>query len=245
MNNTSLPSQLYAAEERSNKSINLTVNEREFKAGEIVEIPISNENAGELNSLQMSFGFNKGNLSYEGFANNNIQMSEENFSYLLLNQGILSASWNTNVSNKVEAGQPLFTLKFKALRSGKLSESLYMTPEGISAEATTENDEIQKVDLKFIQNGIAMDSKLELYQNYPNPRDIYTQIGFNLPQATTATIKVYDASGKLLRSINGTYQKGYNQVSLEGDDLISSGVLYYELSSPLGTATRKMVVMNK
>ena len=245
VNNTSLPSQLYAAEERSNKSINLTVNEREFKAGEIVEIPISNENAGELNSLQLSLGFSKGNLSFEGFANNNIQMSEENFSYLLLNQGILSASWNTNVSNKVEAGQPLFTLKFKALRSGKLSESLYMTPEGISAEATTENDEIQKVELKFIQNGIAMDSKLELYQNYPNPWDIYTQIGFNLPKPTTATIKVYDASGKLLRSISGTYQKGYNQVSLEGDDLISSGVLYYELSSPLGTATRKMVVMNK
>ena len=94
VNNTSLPSQLYAAEERSNKSINLTVNEREFKAGEIVEIPISNENAGELNSLQLSLGFSKGNLSYEGFANNNIQMSEENFSYLLLNQGILSASWN-------------------------------------------------------------------------------------------------------------------------------------------------------
>ena len=82
-----------------------------------------------------------------------------------------------------------------------------------------------------------------LHQNIPNPFTDETAIGFVLPQAESAMISVYDVTGRLIRSIEGDFVKGFNQVQFRKADLGVSGILYYRLNAGAFTAARKMVVM--
>ena len=80
-------------------------------------------------------------------------------------------------------------------------------------------------------------------QNTPNPFNGETVIGFTLPQAGFATLKVMDIQGKVLKQIEGDYTKGYNQISLNAKELGATGVLHYQLESAEHTATRKMIII--
>ncbi len=68
-------------------------------------------------------------------------------------------------------------------------------------------------------------------------------IGFNLPEATEATIKVNDVTGRLLKVIEGEFAKGYNQITLNSGDLGAKGVLSYTVETAEYTATKKMIVV--
>jgi hypothetical protein len=84
----------------------------------------------------------------------------------------------------------------------------------------------------------------ELYQNRPNPFRLSTVIGFELPKAMEATITVYDVTGKVLRSVEGDFIKGYNQVEFKRTEFDVQGVLFYQLDTKEFTATRNMVIID-
>ncbi|MEM9918197.1 MAG: T9SS type A sorting domain-containing protein, partial [Bacteroidota bacterium] len=86
-------------------------------------------------------------------------------------------------------------------------------------------------------------NEFALYQNVPNPFKDETVVGFVLPQAASASITIYDVSGKVLRLIEGEYVKGYNEVSINRSDLSGAGVLYYTLETADYSATKKMIVL--
>src|SRR5690606_24781811 len=109
-------------------------------------------------------------------------------------------------------------------------------------EETASGLELLDVQLEFA-NGASATATFELYQNVPNPFSGQTTIGFNLPEASAATLTVFDLSGKLLHSINGKFVKGYNEVQMDGKVLPQSGVLYYRLETSSHTSTRKMVLV--
>ncbi len=83
----------------------------------------------------------------------------------------------------------------------------------------------------------------ELYQNIPNPFVTQTLIGFHLPEAASATLRVYDEVGKLVHEQQGDFAKGYNAFAIDANLVISqgTGILYYNLETAKYTATRKMI----
>ena len=81
----------------------------------------------------------------------------------------------------------------------------------------------------------------ELYQNQPNPFANRTSIGFFLPEATEATLTVFDESGRVVYRQSGTFSKGENLISLERALINTTGVLYYKLETATDSATRKMI----
>jgi hypothetical protein len=83
----------------------------------------------------------------------------------------------------------------------------------------------------------------ELYQNQPNPFVNKTAIGFHLPEATTATLTVYDETGRVVFTQKGDYAKGYNALSLDRALLSTRGVMYYTLETATASATKKMIQM--
>ncbi len=91
--------------------------------------------------------------------------------------------------------------------------------------------------------GIAPNGYL-LEQNRPNPFREETTIGFVLPEAMTATLTVYDVTGRVLRSIKGDYAKGYQTVQLLKQNLAGHAILYYRLDAKDFTATKKMILVN-
>ena len=82
-----------------------------------------------------------------------------------------------------------------------------------------------------------------MLQNQPNPFKDETVIGFTLPEATIATLTIYDVSGRVLKQIKGDYAKGYNEESINRSELSGTGVLYYTLETADDSATKKMIVV--
>ena len=83
-----------------------------------------------------------------------------------------------------------------------------------------------------------------MFQNEPNPFKGETVVRFTLPEAMTATLTVFDVTGKVVHLVEGDYSAGYNEVKLRQKDLSNTGVLYYRLDADDFTATKKMVVID-
>jgi hypothetical protein len=84
----------------------------------------------------------------------------------------------------------------------------------------------------------------ELYQNMPNPFKAQTLIGFNMIESGSASLQIFDAAGKILKSVEANYPKGYNEVTIERNELSVTGTLYYTLESASFSQTKKMILVD-
>jgi len=89
--------------------------------------------------------------------------------------------------------------------------------------------------------GSAAVSNYALYQNFPNPFNPATQIGFDLPQSGSVKLNVYDPTGRHVTTlVNGTMSAGHHMVAFDARSL-PSGIYLYKLAAAEYTATRKML----
>lgn len=98
----------------------------------------------------------------------------------------------------------------------------------------------------------ATPARLNLLQNVPNPFNPRTAIEFELPSRTTVELSVYDARGRLVRTlVNGELREGsytgnhaviWNGTNDAGK-AVSSGVYFYRLRADAEILTRKMVLV--
>lgn len=83
----------------------------------------------------------------------------------------------------------------------------------------------------------------ELSQNYPNPFNPNTVIKFSLPENSFVTLKIYDNTGALVKTLlNQEMNPGNHEVSFSGNSL-ASGVYFYRLECDKFTQTRKMILI--
>jgi hypothetical protein len=82
-----------------------------------------------------------------------------------------------------------------------------------------------------------------LHQNYPNPFNPATSITFDLVDAGTVSLTVYNSLGQTVATLaNGHVEAGRHTVEFNGNDL-TSGLYFYRLTASDFTAIRKMVLM--
>ena len=92
----------------------------------------------------------------------------------------------------------------------------------------------------------------QLLQNYPNPFNPETWIPFFLASTSQVTIKIYDATGMLVRQLDlgylmpGRYLNHENAAYWDGKNRygepVASGIYFYTLSTASFHATRKMII---
>jgi len=152
-------------------------------------------------------------------------------------EGLLALSW----IGAVEAGQPLFSLAFRALADGRLSDWLSMGHQLLRAEAYTGQDEPVQLALQFSASAPAVG--FELLQNIPNPFQGVTAIGFYLPEPGPAVITIVDITGKLFKQLRLDGTAGYNQVLLHRRELPAAGLLVYTVEAAGFRASRKMLAL--
>lgn len=88
----------------------------------------------------------------------------------------------------------------------------------------------------------------DLAQNVPNPFNPTTVIDFTLPQAQHVQLIVYDAGGRVVRTlVNETRDRGTSSVVWDARDSagarVSTGVYFYRLVAGDFTQARKMVLL--
>ena len=84
-----------------------------------------------------------------------------------------------------------------------------------------------------------------LYQTYPNPFNADTQIEFSLAKPGYTTLKIYNTTGQLVRTlVDGHLDARAHKVRWDGrnrnGELAASGVYFYRLASGTFAETRKM-----
>jgi len=181
-------------------------------------------------------------VNVEGNVSN---LNEGNFGLAMLNEGVITTSWNEAAGLSLDNDEVIFTVTFVANETVVLSEALSVSSNYTVAEAYAKDGSLMNVSLSFNSGSVATSAAFDLYQNSPNPFRNETIIGFNLPTAQAATVTVYDVSGRVLKLVEGDFAQGYNEVSLNAAELAATGVLYYTLETATDSATKKMILIKK
>ena len=132
-------------------------------------------------------------------------------------------------------------MKFISTTEGNLSTMMSIGSEITEAEAYHESGkdaDIMDVELTFGElPTVATGVEFALFQNEPNPFVDRTNIGFTLPEAMDAKLTVFDVTGKIVKMVEGEYEAGYNEITLQQQDLGTTGMLYYRLDAGHVSAT--------
>jgi ribosome-associated toxin RatA of RatAB toxin-antitoxin module len=98
-----------------------------------------------------------------------------------------------------------------------------------------------------IQGNAITPETYALFSNYPNPFADITQIRWQIPVSTRVTISVYDATGRMIKSLvngehnAGTYTSSWNRTDERGQK-VAAGVYFYELRTEKFTQRNKMIL---
>jgi hypothetical protein len=203
------------------------VEDRAVKAGEVFTLNF--KGAERVQGYQFTMNFN--GLQVQDITPG-AKMNMDNF-------GVFADAITTSVDGESNE----FAVTFRATKAGQISQMLGVSSRITKAEAYTLTND--RMDVAFRFNGAAgsviSGVGFELYQNQPNPFVNKTFIGFHLPEATSATLRIFDETGRMVFTQNGDFAKGYNTISVDRALLNTTGVLYYTLETATDSATKKMI----
>jgi photosystem II stability/assembly factor-like uncharacterized protein len=182
-------------------------------------------------------GGNWSSISFSSVPNtsiNTIKFMDENTGWCSSDKGIyLSTNGGVNwISQYVLAGSGgIYDFDFAGRDSGWASSQnrLLKTVNGNAISVT--------------QISSYTPAKFSLKQNYPNPFNPATKISFNIKNATFASLKVFDMTGKEVKNlVNENVGAGSYEIDFDGSDL-NSGVYFYTLKTNEFTETKKMMLV--
>ena len=96
-------------------------------------------------------------------------------------------------------------------------------------------------------------TQTQLLANYPNPFNPETWIPYHLSQDSEVVVRIYDTTGKIVRTLDlgfqsfgyyvGRDKSAYWDGRTENGELVSSGTYFYQLETDQYSETRKMVIL--
>ncbi len=247
VNGSAIPNMVLGSTTRNAEgNLTLVANEMMASRGEAFTVDFTADNFDNVLGYQFTLDFDATSMDMVEIIPGTLKgLTTDNFGLSMLNDGIITTSWHNAEKVSVKSTEVLFSIEFKAISDLKLSDVISISSEVTRAEAYNGNADLLDVDLGInTENGVVTNAVFELLQNSPNPFKGETLIGFSLPKATPATLSIMDVSGKLLKTIEGDFVKGYNEVKLNSSQFEGAGVLYYQLDTPTDTATKKMILID-
>lgn len=105
----------------------------------------------------------------------------------------------------------------------------------------TLSTETQAVDNETLQS---IPTEYKLYENYPNPFNPSTTIRFDIPEATTVSIDIYDIRGQRVAAVlNGKHvEPGSYEMNFDASRL-STGIYLYRITAGSYRSVKKMMLM--
>lgn len=221
----------------------MTQNMVSGKEGDIVEVSMSLNNM-EIAGAQFSIGFDPAQVELIDAKANGLNASDDNFNFRNVGDGIIHFSWNSYAP--IQLSGDVMTLRFRLTNAMDHQSVLRLVQHGIRPEVYTQAGgqfEVKSLKLDSRSAGSNAEGLFEVFQNIPNPFNAATVIGFNLPEASDVTFKVFDVTGKVLFQQQDPYKKGYNIINFDADKISTTGILYYMIETNKYSATKKMIII--
>jgi hypothetical protein len=241
VNGSAAPNNLLGTASRNvDGTLVFNLENKKVKTGETFRIDFK---AKDFNAIGYQFALEFKDLTLLDVESKLENLNETNFGFTKVDEEILTTSWNNSSAVKVADDEVLFSLKFYANANTQLSDALILTNRYTTAEAYSDQSALFEVKLNYT-GGTINASAFVLYQNTPNPFKNETAIGFNLPEASTLSLKIFDVTGRVLKLIEGDFAKGYHEVKIKNSELNGTGILYYQMETNNNTATKKMILVD-
>ena len=230
-----------STEERNIDVLELIVDNVKLAESQKVAVPVRSSNFEDVYGFQ--FELDLSGAIYHTIEANAIDLTSSN---VHMESNLLKISYSNTSGSSFDEDEILFTIYLEAKQAAELGDILQLKQDKLLAEAYIgRNFEIFQPALVFRENTlVAGEYKFSLSQNEPNPFKSVTNIMFTLPTSGEAEIIVYDVAGKVLKRIVNIYPQGINVVTLDRNDLGSSGVLFYKLEAGDFSASRKMIILD-
>jgi hypothetical protein len=217
----------------------LQANDMQLKAGEEHHITITAELADIL-GYQGSLRFNQSIVELVDILPGILR--EEHFGTSFIDQGVLTMSWNQQLTQPAVPSGRMFTLVLYAKEDKLLSEVVSFGSRVTAAEAYGTDGSLLEVGIDIRGQAPVAEEQFTLHQNQPNPFRGETQISFELPEAGEAQLIISDVAGKVVKVMNLQGAKGYNAITLSHSGL-PAGILQYSLRAGQHFATKRMMIL--
>ena len=167
---------------------------------------------------------------------------------------------NTIVKDRVRNGYFAAATADLARRSVvQVGDTLEVTVTDPTGEVASEEfsftvspEDIENALLSVILRGVGRPNQSLLLQNYPNPFNPETWIPYQLSEGGAVTFSIYGSTGRLIRTLSlgfqpaGFYRSRGRAAYWDGrnnqGERISSGVYFYQLSTPSFRQMKRMVI---
>ncbi len=215
-----------------------------LEAGETYTIDFLARDMDKILGYQFTFGFDPDALEFVEVLEGELPgISEDNFGYLAAESGMITTSWNQHGTLPSNEEGVLFSLTFYSYATAELQDLIYINSRMTKAEAYTQEGDVLEVGLNFLEsNQEDQNTGYALYQNRPNPFSDDTIIPFQLAQAGTVRLRVYDLTGRTIYHTERHFESGYNELLIGKSDLSTTGIMYYEIEAGGWTDTKKMML---
>lgn len=152
---------------------------------------------------------------------------------------ILSKAFKDKID--LTPGKIAIEIKFVADQNGVLSDFVSLSNNtAISSQIYDVHENTYRISL---EKSNKIESANALHQNNPNPFFDYTDISFELIEEQSIELVIYDVAGRMVYQKYGDYHKGMNTIRINSEELISKGMLYYQIKGNDFFAARKMVAI--
>ncbi len=236
----------------------LTTSDKFLNAGETTDIVLHADNFS-VNGFQFTLNtskdleviaVSKAQSETNVRTSNNSQLSTLNSQLLDIsdnNFGVfpnaVTLSWDGKSTN---AATDLVRITVRAKNKVQLSNVLSLSSNLTAIEAFDANGRTGNIVLNFLKSTPCKDiacnvSTFKLYQNAPNPFDSETSIGFDLPNDEPVKLTIANAQGQIVKVIEKMGTRGYNNISINKSDLLSTGIYFYRVDAGFNSKTLLMI----
>ncbi|MCB0707413.1 MAG: T9SS type A sorting domain-containing protein [Saprospiraceae bacterium] len=219
------------------------IEDLEMTSGNTYEVHFYPALTAELAAWQFTLDYNPATLDLQGVKPGKVPgLMRDNFAMIYPESGLATAAWFSPDNVVFDASEPIFTATFTALRDGSMREALDLNSKLTAAEAYGENGERFDLGLTFRTGDVSKGYTLS--PNSPNPFSISTTLSWYFPEATEATLEVFDVTGRTIYSVSEFYEAGKHEQVLDREMFPNGGTYFYRIETENFSATRRMILLD-
>ena len=235
-------------EDRKGEGLLLAANDGFFEKDQMITVPIFTENEISLEALQATLEYDPKKLDFKRVIPAGLAI--ENTDYARIGPGSVTLSWmpqgDTPEGRILFSHDTLFYVQFQIRTSTSLSGVVFINSTKTPAIAYENGGNPLNVKWRIhkIPHTMEVDAAIffRLEQNTPNPFGNETVIRFFLKEKMKAQLEIFDLAGRKTIAKNEEMDAGWHETKISKEMIGSSGIYFYQLTTPYGAERRKMIV---